>query len=30
MKKYRFDAEIKGGRGQLRGMHIRRIYDRLY
>jgi hypothetical protein len=23
-------SEIKGGRGQLRGMHIRRIYDRLY
>jgi len=23
-------SEIKGGRGQLRGMHIRRVYDRLY
>jgi hypothetical protein len=23
-------SEIKGGRGQLRGMHIKRVYDRLY
>jgi hypothetical protein len=23
-------SEIKGGRGKLRGMHIRRVYDRLY
>ena len=23
-------SDIKGGRGQLRGMHIKRVYDRLY